>query len=240
MTTIVIVINLRVDDSHIPKFSGKSSSAVAKIQKDEFISQLSLLLSISLPDPILQYINAPKMANPIKDFFAKSCSSPFSTSPPKLPPPCQHSYCKYYSYCVKAHREEALLTLQSQSPNAIREDILEPDNDHSSLIWDSDDGWRVMCNICSHARCPDCEGETFVSVTDFKNMLTFENREIWTCFDCEHGLCPGKRLRLVSLCRVCGHEACSQCMSEGKEKAGPACCSCLRAGAKEQKRRELK
>lgn len=91
-----------------------------------------------------------------------------------------------------------------------------------------------MYHLCSVERCPECDGQTFTSVTNFDDKLTFENREVWICAECVHGFCPGRRLKLVSLCGVCRHEACSECLGRGDLDSGPVCCGCREAAALEQ------
>lgn len=84
----------------------------------------------------------------------------------------------------------------------------------------------MTCDFCLKDRCTRCGGEIFESVTDFRETLTWENGVSWICSACRHKLCPGRRLRLVSMCHVCGHKACEECFGTGDEQIRPKCCVC--------------
>ncbi|KUJ08944.1 uncharacterized protein LY89DRAFT_315300 [Mollisia scopiformis] len=135
-----------------------------------------------------------------------------------------------FSHCLKDEGENILSSSPAYSLNTLYEDYFStPNCEQTDFAWDSEDGWHQICNLCLHERCPDCEGVIFTSVTDFQDVLTFENREIWICADCKHGFCLGRRLKLVSLCRSCGHEACAECLGRIDEiHHRPACCKCLK------------
>ena len=46
-------------------------------------------------------------------------------------------------------------------------------------------------------------------------VLTFETEEYWLCVPCRHRMCRGWRLKVTSLCGVCGHQACEECFANG-------------------------
>ncbi|KAF8861451.1 hypothetical protein BDZ45DRAFT_257126 [Acephala macrosclerotiorum] len=175
------------------------------------------------------------MIGSIKDLLARARSIS------KPPPPCPQPYCTNFDHCLKAHGEETLSLTTSYSPlNTLFEEYFHMSNNGQSIFaWDSDDGWHQICHFCQHERCPDCQGQIFTSVTDFHDVLTFENREVWICIDCVHGLCPGWRLRLVSSCRVCRHEACAECLGRGDERSGLVSCECYEATMAEERRNEV-
>lgn len=72
----------------------------------------------------------------------------------------------------------------------------------------------------------------FTSVTNFEKVLTFETEEYWLCVPCRHRMCRGWRLKVTSLCGVCGHQACEECFANGgigevmSQMMGPTCCAC--------------
>lgn len=65
-----------------------------------------------------------------------------------------------------------------------------------------------------------------MSVTDFRKTLTWESGVVRICSCCDHKLCPGRKLKLVSMCLGCGHKACQKCFPAGSEAARPKCCAC--------------
>ena len=106
-------------------------------------------------------------------------------------------------------------------------------NAHTSYSFDfkSDYCFSLCCLECYRERCSLCSEETFTSVTGFKDVLTFENREVKLCTPCEHGFCTGSRVKIVSQCGICEHDACEECFAGGQEGRGIVCCSCTRRPA---------
>lgn len=43
----------------------------------------------------------------------------------------------------------------------------------------------------------------------------------------------------MSSCRVCGHEACSECLGKGDEISGLVCCGCYQATRTEEEQRRV-
>jgi hypothetical protein len=70
-----------------------------------------------------------------------------------------------------------------------------------------------------------CDTKMFESVTGFKDILTFENRQVRICTPCIHKMCPGWKVNVVCKCEVCGYLACEKCLAGGDEN-GAKCCKC--------------
>lgn len=143
-------------------------------------------------------------------------------------PPCKHAYCAHLTYCLKSIGEDTFSLsgiTEVHSINTVISDYFDP-TFGTDYRWDSEDGWGEFCYRCRNERCQDCGTGMFTSVTHFEDVLTFETRELGICSPCRHGLCPRFKLRIVSLCGVCGHVACAECMTGGTLSKGPDCCTC--------------
>ena len=64
----------------------------------------------------------------------------------------------------------------------------------------------------------------FTFVTGIHKRLTFEQGEGRICTPCKHLLCPAHIMRMLCLCRECGHEACEVCVEISKERGKRTCC----------------
>lgn len=96
----------------------------------------------------------------------------------------------------------------------------------TDLEFDSRFGWSQKCRSCRNSRCQKCERKVFVVKSSMGELLTAETQEIPVCTPCDHGLCTGGRLRIITVClnEQCDHLACTQCRG-GYEKV-PHCCTC--------------
>ena len=167
-----------------------------------------------------------QMLNQLKKFLSRSPPP----ANPRRSSACTHPYCAHFAQCLKTLGEESLshyshkpFSSHHSLPTLISNHFSTNDIDYD---WDSDYGWAVFCHRCHQERCKHCERAAFTQVTKFGELLTFENREVWICAPCRHRKCPGRKLRLVSECAMCGHGVCGECLLAGDEKAGMACCRC--------------
>ncbi|KAE9362814.1 hypothetical protein N431DRAFT_499174 [Stipitochalara longipes BDJ] len=169
------------------------------------------------------------MLHHIKSFLSRPASRTTSRSTP----PYTHPYYAHQTQCLKSLGEDFLSQYSLVSFSSEAHILNTLVSDHFSDIdidysWDSDDGWAVSCHRCHQERCQDCEGGLFTQVTNFEDVLTFENREMWICSPCRHRKCPGSKLKILSLCGKCGHTACAECLTRGDEKRGLVCCHCTK------------
>jgi len=174
-------------------------------------------------------VRAPiQMLNQLKSFLGRSPPPP-ATRPN---PPCAHPCCTHLTYCLKTLGKETLSQSnlsEVHSLNTLNSSHFSP-LPSSEYAWDSDYGWAEFCPRCHEERCQDCGTKIFTSVTNFEDVLTWENREVWICRPCMHGLCPGWKVKILSACAGCAHAACEGCMCSGNEGRGVVCCRCGRGG----------
>jgi hypothetical protein len=99
----------------------------------------------------------------------------------------------------------------------------------STYSWNSNFGWGERCDICHISRCTICsqEGERIeTSIKDIHDVLNLESMEVRVCTPCVHDYCPGWVIKMVVLCRECGHVACGMCVDGSEDGKGRCCKGC--------------
>jgi hypothetical protein len=169
------------------------------------------------------------MLNQLRNFLSRSPQPPANRA---SGPACKHPYCAHLTYCHKLIGEETLSQSglsEVHSLNTLISDHFDAVHE-SDYAWDSDYGWGEFCHRCLEERCQDCGTKIFTSVTNFEDVLTFENMEVWICAPCKHGMCPGWKVKILSLCGGCAHVACRECILDGNGEKGMVCCQCGEGG----------
>lgn len=146
-----------------------------------------------------------------------------------LPPNCHHPVCSTHLHCLQTRdlmssQDSHTLPFPASSSNLSQHHTL-----YTDLKFDYRIGWSQKCKSCRNSRCQKCERKVFVVKQPMGELLTAETQELAICTPCEHDLCPGGRLRIITFCpkEKCGHMACSHCGEDYLKVAN--CCKC-RAG----------
>ncbi len=147
--------------------------------------------------------------------------------------PCIHPACIRRLSSLKSDKSEAEFSLNvsfSCIDSIVEKAHAEHVETSLDVAWDfvPELGWAEFCLHCHQRRCPTCERQIFRSVSGFKDVLTFEMREVRICTPCVlHRMCPGWRLKIECLCETCGQGFCGGC---GIEDSGGTYCVCNPGG----------